>query len=188
MASLPSRKQDKPHLQVSKLRPADRQAVFTASATAVALVTDCCETATPCIATKQRLQMAQGVGPHDPISSQASMPVASLHTQRLLVLVKEHMRSVELQSGVVLQAPAVRLVPAGTTSPPGMTRPVLVPCAAHRLRLPRGTYGAAGELPGTVVELPRLHVGSKPAGRRQHGRVTQAGQNNSHSLIETLLN
>jgi hypothetical protein len=45
---------------------------------------------------------------------------------------------------------------------------VLVPCAVQRLKLPLGTYGTAGELPGTLVRLPRLHVGSKPAHQSQH--------------------
>jgi hypothetical protein len=89
--------------------------------------------------------------------------VVSSHTQRLVVVVKVHMRSVELQSGVVLHWPSHRGLLAATTRPPGMMRPVLVPWAEHRLKLPLGTYGTAGELPGTVVRLPRLHVGSNPA-------------------------
>lgn len=48
---------------------------------------------------------------------------------------------------------------------------MLVPCIEHREKFPSGTYGAAGELPGMVVMLPRLHVGSKPAGSAGEDRT-----------------
>lgn len=127
------------YLHASRVRPPATHAALKASATAVELVTNFWESATRCISTKQRLQMAQGVGPQAPSCSQASTPVVSSHTQRLVVVVNVHMRSVELQSGVVLQEPGARGVLGATTRPPGMMRPVLVPCAVHRLRLPRGT-------------------------------------------------
>jgi hypothetical protein len=46
---------------------------------------------------------------------------------------------------------------------------VLVPCMVQYDQLPRGTYGAAGELPGMVVRLPRLQVGSNPAAQQHNG-------------------
>jgi hypothetical protein len=88
---------------------------------------------------KHRLQTAQGVKPQRPSCSHVSMPVASSHTQRLVVTVLLHIRSVELQSGVVRQDPGASGVLGRTTKPPGRTRPVLVPCAVHRLKLPLGT-------------------------------------------------
>ena len=154
---------DVTHLQVSRVRPPATQAALKAAATAVELITDCCVCARPCMATKQRLHTAQGVGPQEPSCSQESSPVASLHTQRRVWVTEVHMRSVLLQSAVTLHVPAASGALAVTTNPPGTILPVLVPCAVHRLRLPLGTYGTAGELPGTVVRLPRLQVGSKPA-------------------------
>lgn len=91
------------HLQASSVRPPATQAALKASATAVAFVTACWESANCCIARKHCLQIAQGVGPHLPSCSQVSIPVVSSHTQRLVVTVFVHMRSVELQSGDVLQ-------------------------------------------------------------------------------------
>jgi len=87
----------------------------------------------------QRLQMAHGVGPQDPSCSQSSVPVLGLHTQRRVVVTEVHMRSVLLQSAVTLQVPSARKVLGGTTKPPGMILPVLVPCTVQRLRLPLGT-------------------------------------------------
>jgi hypothetical protein len=77
------------------------------------------------------------------------------------------MRSVELQSGVVLQSPgdkgATPWAFGTTTRPPGRMRSVFVPCTVHRLKLPLGTYGTAGLVPGIKVRLARLQVDSNPA-------------------------
>jgi hypothetical protein len=173
-----------PYLQACSVRPPATQAPLTAPATAVAFVTACWASATCCIDMKHRLQIAQGVGPHLPSCSQVSTPVASSHTQRLVVTVFVHMRSVELQSGDVLQDPGARGVLGVTTRPPGRMWPVLVPCAVHMLKLPLGTYGTAGEVPGTLVRLARLHVGSKPAHQSHNRRTTRARDSATMQTVE----
>lgn len=163
------------HLHVSRLRPPATHAALNAAATAVELVTDCCAFARSDIAIKQRLQMVHGVGPQLPSVSQVSCPLLASHTQRLVGANEVHIMSVLLQSAVTLQVPGARGVLGATTRPPGMILPVLVPSAVQRLKFPRGTQGAAGELPGTVVRFPRLQVGSKPVDVTQTQGQDRAG-------------
>lgn len=63
------------YLQASTLRPPATHAPRKACATAVEFVTEACAEARLRIAVKQVLQVAQGVGPHEPRVSQLSRPV-----------------------------------------------------------------------------------------------------------------